>query len=75
MFLAWGLPAGKRVAKVNKQKHCVLTSTHPSPLSANRGGWFDCGHFKKTNEWLKERHGDDAEIDWSLNMPAVEAGI
>lgn len=37
VFLAWGKPAGMRVAKVNRQKHCVLQSVHPSPLSAHRG--------------------------------------
>lgn len=74
VFLAWGTPAGKRVAKVDKKKHCVLLSVHPSPLSASRG-WFDCGHFKKTNEWLNERYGKQAEIDWSLAVPAVEAGV
>ncbi|QSZ37432.1 hypothetical protein DSL72_008528 [Monilinia vaccinii-corymbosi] len=74
VFLAWGIPAGKRVAKVDKEKHCVLLSVHPSPLSASRG-WFDCGHFKKTNEWLNKRYGEGAEIDWSLAVPAVEAGV
>jgi uracil-DNA glycosylase len=65
VFLAWGTPAGKRVAKVNRGKHAVLMSVHPSPLSASRG-WFDCGHFKKTNEWLRERYGVEGEIDWNL---------
>jgi uracil-DNA glycosylase len=37
VFLAWGNPAGLRVAKINRQKHCVLQSVHPSPLSAHRG--------------------------------------
>lgn len=37
VFLAWGTPAGKRVAGVDRQKHCVLQSVHPSPLSAHRG--------------------------------------
>lgn len=37
VFLAWGSPAGKRVAGINRQKHCVLQSVHPSPLSAHRG--------------------------------------
>ena len=37
VFLAWGKPAGQRVAKVNKSKHCVLQSVHPSPLSAHGG--------------------------------------
>lgn len=37
VFLAWGKPAGTRVAKINKSKHCVLQSVHPSPLSAHGG--------------------------------------
>ena len=37
VFLAWGAPAGKRVAKIDRSRHCVLQSVHPSPLSAMRG--------------------------------------
>lgn len=37
VFLAWGSPAAKRVATVNRARHCVLQSVHPSPLSAARG--------------------------------------
>jgi uracil-DNA glycosylase len=37
VFLAWGRPAGMRVAKINKEKHCILQSVHPSPLSAHHG--------------------------------------
>jgi uracil-DNA glycosylase len=37
VFLAWGRPAGNRVAKINKEKHCILQSVHPSPLSAHNG--------------------------------------
>lgn len=74
VFLAWGSPAGKRVVRMDKKKHLVLNSAHPSPLSAHRG-FFDCGHFKKCNEWLRERYGKDEEIDWSLNVKPVEAGI
>lgn len=37
VFLAWGTPAGKRVGKINKEKHCVLQSVHPSPYSADKG--------------------------------------
>ncbi|PHH67034.1 hypothetical protein CDD81_4429 [Ophiocordyceps australis] len=65
VFMAWGTPAGKRVQKVDKQRHLVLQSVHPSPLSASRG-FFECGHFKKANEWLVTRYGDDGEIDWAL---------
>jgi uracil-DNA glycosylase len=66
VFLAWGSPAGKRVVKVNREKHLVLQSVHPSPLSASRG-WFDCGHFKKTNEWLEGRYGVGSGIEWDLS--------
>jgi uracil-DNA glycosylase len=74
VFLAWGTPAGKRVVKVDRKRHLVLSSVHPSPLSASRG-FFDCGHFKKTNEWLRGRYGVEEEIDWDLNVKPVEAGI
>ncbi|CAG8980515.1 hypothetical protein HYALB_00002512 [Hymenoscyphus albidus] len=70
VFLAWGSPAGKRVQKIDRKRHLVLNSVHPSPLSANRGGWFDCGHFKKTNEWLVEKYGEGSEIDWNLHGDA-----
>lgn len=65
VFVAWGTPAGKRVMKVDKQRHLVLQSVHPSPLSASRG-FFDCGHFRKANEWLVARYGSEGEIDWAL---------
>ncbi|KAI0521572.1 uracil-DNA glycosylase [Xylaria bambusicola] len=71
VFLAWGKPAGDRVARVDGKKHLVLKSVHPSPLSASRG-FFDCGHFRKANEWLRNRYGDeDGEIDWNLNPDGV----
>jgi uracil-DNA glycosylase len=68
VFLAWGTPAAKRVAKINKAKHLVLQSVHPSPLSAHKG-FMTCGHFKKTNAWLAERYGVDEVIDWNLDKP------
>lgn len=66
VFVAWGTPAGKRVQKIDKQKHLVLQSVHPSPLSASRG-FFDCGHFKTANEWLIKRYGKDGDVDWALS--------
>ncbi|MCJ1437965.1 uracil DNA glycosylase [Xylographa pallens] len=75
VFLAWGMPAKNRVKGIKmKSKHCVLESVHPSPFSA-ANGFFDCGHFKKANVWLKERYGDDGEIDWNLDVPAEKAGV
>lgn len=74
VFMAWGTPAGKRVQKVDKQKHLVLQSVHPSPLSASRG-FFDCGHFRKANNWLVERYGPEGEIDWALTPNATTKEI
>ncbi|KAI2616041.1 uracil-DNA glycosylase [Hypoxylon sp. NC1633] len=74
VFLAWGSPAQKRVVKVDTNRHLVLKSVHPSPLSASRG-FFDCGHFKATNEWLADRYGEDAVIDWDLNPAAKKAEV
>ncbi|KAF2175537.1 uracil-DNA glycosylase [Zopfia rhizophila CBS 207.26] len=74
VFLAWGTPAANRVKDVNKEKHLILKSVHPSPLSASRG-WFDCHHFVKTNEWLVQRYGKDAGIDWNLNVDPEKAGV
>ncbi|KPM37361.1 hypothetical protein AK830_g9194 [Neonectria ditissima] len=65
VYMAWGTPAGKRVQKIDRQKHLVLQSVHPSPLSASRG-FFDCAHFKLANEWLVNRYGAGGEIDWAL---------
>ena len=53
VFLLWGGYAIKKGKKINPEKHCVLTSGHPSPLSANRGYWFGNKHFSKTNNYLK----------------------
>lgn len=55
VFLLWGGFAKKKGAKIDQQKHHVLTSGHPSPLSANRGYWFGNKHFSKTNELLKKQ--------------------
>lgn len=67
VFLAWGSPAQQRCAKISSAKHIVLKSVHPSPLSAHKG-FLDCGHFKKTNEWLTERYGVEGTINWDLNV-------
>ena len=62
VFLLWGAYAQRKGAFIDRGRHLVLTAAHPSPLSANRGGWFGCKHFSKTNEYLKE-HGL-SEIQW-----------
>jgi uracil-DNA glycosylase len=53
VFLLWGGFAQKKGAKINRTKHHVLESGHPSPLSANRGFWFGNKHFSKTNTYLQ----------------------
>ena len=74
VFLAWGTPAQKRCAKINGSKHLVLKSVHPSPLSASRG-FFGCGHFRKANEWLRERYGEEGVIEWDLDVAPEKAGV
>lgn len=53
VFLLWGGFAKKKGAKIDRSRHFVLETGHPSPLSANRGLWFGNKHFSKTNEHLK----------------------
>ncbi|WP_445454675.1 uracil-DNA glycosylase [Flavobacterium sp. 25HG05S-40] len=53
VFLLWGGFAKKKGAKIDRNKHYVLETGHPSPLSANRGLWFGNQHFTKTNNYLK----------------------
>lgn len=52
VFLLWGAFAQKKGAKIDRKKHLVLESGHPSPLSANRGLWFGNRHFSQTNAFL-----------------------
>ena len=53
IFLLWGGFAKKKVKLIDVKKHQILTSGHPSPLSANRGYWFGNKHFSKTNKILE----------------------
>ena len=64
VFLLWGAHAQKKGAKIDRNRHLVLTSVHPSPLSAYRG-FFECGHFTKTNQYLEEC--GISPIDWSIH--------
>lgn len=62
VFLLWGSFAQKKGKLINREKHLVLESGHPSPLSANRGMWFGNHHFRLTNEYLKAKGKE--EIEW-----------
>jgi uracil-DNA glycosylase len=54
VFLLWGGFAKKKGKHIDRTKHHVLETGHPSPLSANRGLWFGNQHFSKTNTFLKK---------------------
>ncbi|KAJ1982966.1 uracil DNA glycosylase [Dimargaris xerosporica] len=62
VFMLWGASAQKKGSRIDKKKHLVLKSVHPSPLSAHRG-FFDCHHFRQANEYLT-KHGK-APINWN----------
>ncbi|MCR4562273.1 MAG: uracil-DNA glycosylase [Bacilli bacterium] len=66
VFMLWGGPAKKFESKVTNPNHLILKANHPSPLSANRGGWFNMHLFSKCNEFLTE-NGVDA-IDWKNSL-------
>ncbi|KAG8787433.1 uracil DNA glycosylase, partial [Serendipita sp. 397] len=50
------------------KKNKILSSVHPSPLSASKG-FFGCNHFRLANEWLVEKYGEDAKVDWTAINP------
>lgn len=56
VFILWGGYARSKAALIDRTRHLVLESVHPSPLSANRGGWFGNHHFSRCNDYLVQ-HG------------------
>ena len=63
VFLLWGRPAQMKKKMLTNPKHLILEAPHPSPLSAYRG-FFGCGHFSKTNDFLKANGLEP--IDWQI---------
>ena len=63
VFILWGGQAKKMAEKITNKNHLVLTSAHPSPLSAYNG-FFGCKHFSKTNEFLIKNNL--TPINWNL---------
>jgi uracil-DNA glycosylase len=61
VFILWGAPAQKKAAQVDEQKHLLIKSPHPSPLSSYRG-FFGSKPFSKTNAYLKAHHQNP--INW-----------
>jgi uracil-DNA glycosylase len=55
LYLLWGGQAKTYQPWIKNPHHSFLLAHHPSPLSANRGGWFGSKHFSKTNLWLQEK--------------------
>ena len=54
VYMLWGGFARSKAYMIDKQKNLVLESVHPSPLSANRGGWFGQHQFSRCNAYLQE---------------------
>lgn len=63
VFMLWGNNAKSKSWFIDQSRHLVLTSVHPSPLSASRG-FFGCNHFKLANEFLISN--SDTPIDWQI---------
>ncbi len=63
IFMLWGSNAKAKSMLIDRSKHIVLMSVHPSPLSANRG-FFGCNHFKIANEELVKM--GEKPIDWQI---------
>lgn len=63
VFMLWGSPAHSKAKNVDPQKHYVLKSVHPSPLSSYRG-YFGCKHFSLCNQFLESK--GIKPVDWSL---------
>lgn len=63
VFLLWGSYAHKKGQFIDRNKHLVLQSTHPSPLSAHRG-FLGCRHFSQANDYLVKN--GQAPIDWQI---------
>jgi len=61
VFILWGRPAQEKMRLIDASKHLILTSVHPSPLSASRG-FFGSKPFSKTNAYLTQN--GKIPIDW-----------
>jgi len=55
VFLLWGRYAQEKGKIIDDKKHFVLRAKHPSPMSANGGGWFGTKHFSQANNYLTSK--------------------
>ena len=65
VFILWGNYAQKKGAMIDRERHLVLQSAHPSPLSASRG-FYGNHHFSKSNEYLQAQN--KVAIDWQISV-------
>ncbi len=66
VFMLWGNHAQKKGKNINRSKHLVLTSGHPSPMSANQGKWFGNKHFSQANNYLVQQ--GKKPVNWQLDF-------
>ena len=64
VFMLWGAQAQRKGSTIDRDRHCVLTAPHPSPLSAHRG-FLGCQHFSQANRFLMENQREP--FDWSIS--------
>ena len=64
VYMLWGANAAKKIPLITNPRSLILRGVHPSPLSANRGGFFGGRYFSKANEFLREN--GVGEVDWGL---------
>lgn len=62
VFILWGGYARSKASLIDSTRHLILQSVHPSPLSANRGGWFGNHHFSQCNAYLKQ--WGEEPVEW-----------
>ena len=65
IYLLWGNEAQKVAKLITNKNHIFINSTHPSPLGANKGGWFNTNLFKKCDEFLLSKK--ENPINWIKN--------
>ena len=62
VFILWGGYARSKASLIDASRHLILQSVHPSPMSANKGGWFGNHHFSRANAYLVEHRREP--INW-----------
>jgi uracil-DNA glycosylase len=73
VLMLWGGNAKAILKSIDSSilsNHYILQANHPSPLSANRGGWFGNRHFSKANQFLAE--SGKSQVDWSSIAKAID---